>query len=84
MLITVGLVIAPVCVLAQTDIGRFNIVEATIPEMQAAMAGGKVTALDLVEAYLARINEYDQQGPRLNAILHIHCLLYTSDAADEN
>jgi amidase len=43
--------------------------EKTIPELQAAMASGRVTSVDLVQAYLARIEAYDQQGPRLNSIM---------------
>ena len=30
---------------------RFDVVEATIPEMQAAMADGRVTSRELVEAH---------------------------------
>lgn len=43
--------------------------EKTIPELQSAMASGRVTSVDLVDAYVARIDAYDQQGPRLNAII---------------
>ncbi len=39
---------------------RFDVVEATIPEMQAAMAEGLVTSRELVEAYLARIATYEE------------------------
>ncbi len=52
--------------------GRFTLIDATIPELQQAMASGAVTAVDLVDAYLARIEAYDQAGPRLNAILHLN------------
>lgn len=45
--------------------------EATIPELQAAMASGQVTSADLVTASLARIEAYDQQGPALNAMIHL-------------
>ncbi len=43
--------------------------EATIAELQAAMADGRLTARELVEVYLARIEALDQSGPRLNAVL---------------
>ena len=39
---------------------RFDVVEATIPEMQAAMAEGIVTSRELVEAYLVRIAMYEE------------------------
>ena len=42
--------------------------ETTIPQLQAALAAGTVTSKDLVSAYLARIDGYDQRGPALNAI----------------
>jgi amidase len=42
--------------------------EATIPQLQAALATGTITSKDLVTAYLARIGAYDQHGPALNAI----------------
>jgi amidase len=43
--------------------------EKTIFELQSAMASGRLTSVDLVDAYFARIDAYDQQGPRLNAII---------------
>ena len=47
---------------AQTPTGRphFNVVEATIPELQAALAGGRVTSRELVLAYMARIAMHDR------------------------
>jgi Asp-tRNA(Asn)/Glu-tRNA(Gln) amidotransferase A subunit family amidase len=52
--------------------------EATIPQLQAALSGGTVTSKDLVTAYLGRIDAYDQRGPALNAISVIN-----SKALDE-
>jgi amidase len=37
----------------------FNVVEASIPDMQKAMAEGRVTAEDLVKQYLVRIATYE-------------------------
>jgi amidase len=59
---------------AATSVGgqapaRFNVVEATIPQMQAAMAKGQVTSRQLVEQYLIRIALYEE---RLNAALAIN------------
>jgi Asp-tRNA(Asn)/Glu-tRNA(Gln) amidotransferase A subunit family amidase len=42
---------------------------ATIPELQAAMAKGTLTSEGLMRLYLARIAAYDQQGPKLDAII---------------
>lgn len=38
----------------------FTVVEATIPEMQAALAGKRVTSRELVTQYLVRIATYDR------------------------
>ena len=47
----------------------FQVVETTIDDIHAAMKSGKLTAHDLVQAYLDRINAYDKQGPKLNCII---------------
>lgn len=39
-----------------------NLDTATIADLQAAFASGVLTSERLVEAYLARIEAYDQQG----------------------
>lgn len=54
---------------AATSIGVY---EATIPELQKAMQDGKITSAQLVDAYLARIAAYDQQGPELNAMIRVN------------
>jgi amidase len=53
---------------AQAQSHSFELMEATIPQLQAALATGTVTSRDLVSMYLARIEAYDQRGPALNAI----------------
>ncbi len=50
----------------------FEVYEQSILELQAAQASGGVTSRGLVESYLARIQAYDQAGPRLNAIVVIN------------
>ena len=50
----------------------FDVVEASIADIHAAMEANQLTARTLVEAYLARIEAYDQQGPILNAIVTIN------------
>src|SRR5438445_7065307 len=39
----------------------FTVVEATIPQMQAAMKSGRVTSHDLVQQYLTRIATYEDK-----------------------
>jgi amidase len=44
---------------------------ATIPDLQAALAAGRITSVELVDAYVARIRAYDDvdgTGPKLNAV----------------
>ena len=53
---------------AQMHAQSFELVEATIPQLQSALSTGIVTSHDLVAQYLARIEAYDQHGPTLNAI----------------
>jgi amidase len=48
---------------------RFDVVEATIPQMQAAMAKKQATARQLVEQYLIRIAMHED---RLNAALAVN------------
>ncbi|WP_426452686.1 amidase family protein [Paenibacillus sp. S-38] len=50
----------------------FELVEATIPEMQTAMAQGKLTSAELVQMYLDRIAKYDKQGVSLNSMISLN------------
>ncbi|MBH0109813.1 amidase [Salinibacterium sp. NG22] len=47
----------------------FDVVEASIAELQAALAAGTLTSEELVTAYLARIDRYNRSGPKLNAVV---------------
>src|SRR5580693_2376402 len=47
----------------------FSVVEASIPEMQAAMQEGRVTSRDLVVQYLTRIALYNS---KLNAVITVN------------
>ena len=49
-----------------------EVTEATITELRAAMAGGRVTSVQLVDAYLARIAAYEHAGPNLNALIRLN------------
>ena len=50
----------------------FNVYEASISELQNAMATGEVTAVELVEQYLARIDAFDKSGPALNSVIRVN------------
>ena len=47
----------------------FEVQEATIAQIHAAMKAGRLTCRGLVEQYLRRIDAFDKNGPALNAIV---------------
>jgi amidase len=47
----------------------FNVVEASIGRLRAALEAGEVTSEELVRLYLERIEEYDSSGICLNALV---------------
>ena len=47
----------------------FSVVEASIPDMQAALKSGRITSHDLVMQYLARIGTYED---RVNAAIYVN------------
>ena len=51
---------------------RFQAAEATISEIHAAMAAGRLTCRELVSQYLARIAAYDKTGPAINALVVVN------------
>src|SRR2546426_96610 len=51
---------------------ELDVMEKTIPELQAAMEAGTVTARRLVEMYQDRIAVYDKQGPAVNAMIALN------------
>ncbi|RPD60677.1 amidase signature enzyme [Lentinus tigrinus ALCF2SS1-7] len=46
-----------------------DLYEASIAELQAGLAKGQFTSVDLVKAYFARIEEVNLQGPTLRAVI---------------
>ena len=50
----------------------FEVAEASIPALQAVLAEGHTTSVELVDLYLARIAAYDDAGPALNAIIRLN------------
>jgi amidase len=55
-----------------SDPGPGDLIEVTIAELQARMASGKLTALELVHQYQARINSIDRHGPKVNSVLELN------------
>jgi Asp-tRNA(Asn)/Glu-tRNA(Gln) amidotransferase A subunit family amidase len=61
----------------------FDPFEKSIGDLQSALEKRQVTSRQLVESYLARIEAYDQQGPRINAFISLNpAALETADALD--
>lgn len=55
---------------AQTD--SFDAFEAGIADIQQALESGRISSVDLVQQYLARIEAFDQAGPTLNSIVSLN------------
>lgn len=51
--------------------GGFELEEATIGGIHRAFRAGKLSARELVNAYLKRIKRLDQQGPTINAVVTV-------------
>ncbi|HEY6226305.1 MAG TPA: amidase family protein, partial [Verrucomicrobiae bacterium] len=51
---------------------RFALAEATIDELQSAMANHSQSAVSLAKAYLRRIREIDQSGPAVNSVIEVN------------
>jgi amidase len=51
---------------------QLRLEEATIADLQGLMASGRLTARQLVQMYLDRIDALDQKGPTLRSILEIN------------
>jgi amidase len=50
----------------------FELEEATLDGLQAAMASGRHTAVSLVAAYLGRIGAVDRSGPTLRSVIEVN------------
>jgi amidase len=57
---------------------RFQVVEKTIDDIHASMKSGNLTARQLIQAYLDRVDAFDKKGPAINCIITLN-----SQALDE-
>jgi amidase len=62
---------APLCH-AQGRGEAFQVVETTIDDIHAGFKSGRLSARQLVQAYLDRIAAYDKQGPTINSIITLN------------
>ncbi len=68
--LVVLVLVATVLVRAQSH--QFDLLTASVADIQAAVGTGALTYERLVELYLSRIEAYDKKGPRLNAVIEIN------------
>jgi len=54
------------------DVPSFPFEEATIAELQAAMASGRLSSRRLTHAYLRRIRQIDLSGIQLNSVIEVN------------
>ena len=59
----------------------FNLLEATIDDIHSAYKSGQLSARQLVQMYLDRIEAYDKKGPAINAIITLND--HALDEADQ-
>ena len=50
----------------------FRLLEATIGDIHSAYQSGQLTAHQLVQMYLDRIETHDKKGPAINAIITLN------------
>jgi Asp-tRNA(Asn)/Glu-tRNA(Gln) amidotransferase A subunit family amidase len=63
----------------------FEVTEASIASIHAAIRAGRLTCRSVVEQSLRRIDAYDKNGPAINAIVSINTLaLAQADALDRS
>ena len=63
--------------------GAFELMEATIADVQAAYKSKELTSRQLVQMYLDRVAAYDKQGPTLNSVISLNPkALEEADALD--
>jgi len=69
ILITV-LLLSPLTTRAADD--KFPFREATVAQLQAEMAAGRLTSEQLTRAYIDRIHDLDSNGPGVNSIMELN------------
>jgi len=54
------------------SVPMFDVTEASLTDLQAAITSGRASSVQLVDAYAARIAAYDHAGPLINAIIRVN------------
>ena len=74
----------PLACASESNPETIEVEEATINDLQSGMESGKYTSRELIEKYLQRIQEIDQQGPMLRSVIEVNSeALAIADQRDE-
>ena len=63
---------AALCLTATSLGAQVTIAELSITQLQELMSSGEASSADITQAYLDRIEAYDQQGPSINAMVWLN------------
>jgi amidase len=61
-----------VMTMGTANAAHYDVAEKDIATLQADMAAGRVTSEEIVRAYLARIEQLDRSGPRLQSVIEVN------------
>ncbi|TLY74260.1 MAG: amidase, partial [Gammaproteobacteria bacterium] len=70
-ILVTALLLAPLAARAESD-DDFPFLEATVAQLQAQMAAGRLTSEQLTRAYIERIGKLDSSGPGVNAVIELN------------
>jgi len=70
-ILVTALLLSPLAARAEPDDG-FPFLEATVAQLQAEMASGRLTSERLTRAYIDRIHALDSSGPGVNSIMELN------------
>src|SRR5580700_4892287 len=70
-ILVAALLLWPLAALSDSD-DRFPFREATVSQLQAEMAAGRLTSEQLTRAYIDRIHALDSNGPGVNSIMELN------------
>ena len=71
-LVLVTALFVPLVTIAAQDRASFDVQEASIAQIQSALATKRTTCHAVVEQFVRRIDAYDKNGPAINAIVEIN------------
>jgi amidase len=66
-----ALLLSPLAARAETD-DEFPFLEASVAQLQAEMASGRLTSVQLTRAYIERIHKLDSSGPGVNSVIELN------------